>query len=415
MNENHSLAIRVTSRLQWSHSTLLLAASTALLSQLSGCSLPKRLAAVPHAKTTAAEVPGFQDVRYWIPESIDLMIEDAKQSLRTQQESLSASGSNGPLPELNYLAVSGGGDNGAFGAGLLVGWSEEGSRPEFGVVTGISTGALIAPFAFVGPEYDEELKKAYTEISSKNIFEERGVLSVLFDDALADTTPLWHMIEQCYDEDLLERIAQEHAKGRWLLVATTDLDALRPVIWNITKIAASKKPGALELFRKILLASASIPGFFPPVMFDVEVEGQAHQEMHVDGGAVSQVFLVPSQFGAVAEERGLVPERTGRTAYIIRNSRIDPDWASVERGTLSIAGRAITSLIQTQGIGDLYQIYLITQRHEVDFNLAYVGSDFNAVHKEQFDTEYMRQLFDYGYQLGRKGYPWRKGPPGFSD
>jgi predicted patatin/cPLA2 family phospholipase len=312
---------------------------------------------------------------------------------------------------MNFLAISGGGDRGAFSAGLLVGWTESGNRPDFAVVTGVSTGALIAPFAFVGPEYDPTLKTIYTNIGPNDIFNSRNMFLAFFNDALKDSTPLWDLVERYVNEELLERIAEKYSKGPVLFVATTDLDARLPVIWNMGEIAASKDPKSLELFRKILLASASIPGVFPPVMIDVEVDGAPYQEMHVDGGAAAQVFLFPSSLGGTIRDKGLWIERE-RIAFIIRNARLDPDWASIDRRMLSIFGRALSSLIQSQGVGDLYQIYLNTQQNEVDFNLAYIGNDFDVQSREDFDTEYMRALFDYGYQIAREGYPWQKRPPG---
>ncbi|MGH8608631.1 MAG: patatin family protein, partial [Gammaproteobacteria bacterium] len=191
----------------------------------------------------------------------------------------------------------------------------------------------------------------------------------------------------------------------------TDLDARQAVIWNMGKIAASGHPEALELFHKIMLASAAIPGTFPPVMIDVEADGKRYQEMHVDGGAMAQVFLYPPSIKVsdVSKREGIVRQRH---LYVIRNARLDPDWAEVERRTLTIAGRAISSLIQTQGIGDLYKIYALAQRDGIDYNLAYIPKTFDAPHKEAFDTEYMRKLFQTGYDLAVKGYSWEKTPPG---
>jgi hypothetical protein len=197
-----------------------------------------------------------------------------------------------------------------------------------------------------------------------------------------------------------------------LFVATVDLDARQTVLWNLTKIAASKDPKALDLFRSLMIASAAIPGAFPPVMIDVEANGRAYQEMHVDGGTMSQVFVYPPSLDIEALSRKLGTQRE-RRAYIIRNARLDPEWAQVDRRTMSIAGRAISSLIHTQGIGDLYRIYLTSQRDGVDFNLAYVPATFNAPRREEFDTEFMRALFKTGYDMAAKGYPWEKVPPGF--
>ncbi len=383
---------------------------------LQGCATPTRLAAVPVQDTTRAEIPGVPNARYWVDTDIEPFIRDAIASAQRERDYLARTGHRGPLPPIQFLAISGGGDDGAFGAGLLVGWTETGTRPEFKGVTGISTGALIAPFAFLGPEYDDELRTVYTTIGPPDVLKPRGLLAALTSDGLADNSPLFELISRHVNAEFLARIATEYEKGRLLLIGTTNLDARRPVIWNMGAIAVAARdnPKALDLFRKIMLASAAIPGAFPPTLFDVEVDGQPHQEMHVDGGAMAQVFLYPPRmFDLIRQQGAKVPARA-RSVYIIRNARLDPEWATVQRSTLSIAGRAVSSLIQTQGLGDLYRIYLTAQRDGLDYNLAYIGADFTAPRKEDFDNEYMRALFDYGYQLGRKGYPWHKTPPGLT-
>ena len=314
------------------------------------------------------------------------------------------------LPPAYFLAISGGGDDGAFGAGLLCGWSDAGTIPSFKLVTGVSTGAMIAPFAFLGRAYSGRLRTMYTTIKPSDIAEKRGVYGALFSDALADTTPLFQLISRNVDEQMLADIAREYARGRLLLIGTTSLDEQRPVIWNIGAIAASGRPGALELIRKVLLASAAIPGAFPPVMIDVEAGGRRYQEMNVDGGAVVQTFLYPPDIRQYVNPQAAQYARE-RHAYIIRNGRLDPDWASVDRRFLTIAGRAISTMIHYSGYNDILRIYGTTKRDGVDYNLAYIDSDFPAIKHEQFDPAYLRALFDYGYAKGRRGYPWRKAPP----
>lgn len=382
-----------------------------LLFLLSACSAPMRQLAVPQTLTAQAEVAGFPDVRYLVSPEMPGFAKDAVDSFYREQAHLAKTGQSNSLPTANFLALSGGGDDGAFGAGLLCGWTAHGNRPEFKAVTGISTGALIAPFAFLGPKYDFVLEKVYTKTQPKDILEERSIFSVIFDDAMADNTPLKRLLGQYVNEGMLKEIAEEYARGRLLLIATTNLDARKAVIWNMGKIAATGHPDALKLFQQIMLASAAIPGAFPPVMIDVEADGKRYQEMHVDGGAMAQVFLYPPSLkvGDLSKERNVQRERR---LYVIRNSRLDPDWAEVERRAVSIAGRAITSLIQTQGIGDLYKIYAETSRDGIDFNLAYIPKSFNAPHREEFDTNYMRQLFQTGYDLAINGYHWEKKPPG---
>jgi hypothetical protein len=308
-----------------------------------------------------------------------------------------------------YLAVSGGGDNGAFGAGLLNGWSELGTRPTFKVVTGVSTGALIAPFAFLGPAYDGSLREVYTTMTPDRVYRARGLSAAVFNESMADTTPLSQVIAHYLDQGLLDAIAAEYQKGRLLLIGTTDLDAQRPVIWNIGAIAASGNLGALDLVRKILRASAAIPGAFQPVLIDVELDGKKYQELHVDGGAIAQLFLYPpsidlSQLGV----------KRGRHAYIIRNARLDPDYAMAERRTISIAGRAVNTMLASSGKNDVLRLYFICQRDGVDYNLAYIGSDFDVPKEEEFDQAFMRALYDYGYRQIQAGQAWHKAPPGLS-
>jgi hypothetical protein len=389
------------------------ALAVALLVQLPGCSTLDRLPAVPAADTTRAVIPGIPNARYFVDADVKPFGRDAIAAVQREKVHLARTGYQGLLPPANVLAISGGGDDGAFGAGLLVGWTKTGTRPEFKVVTGVSTGALIAPFAFLGPKEDDTLRSLYTTIGPSDILKQRLPLVGLFSDGMADNHPLYELISRHINSEFLARVAYEYQeKGRLLLIGTTNLDARRPVIWNMGEIAASKAPQALDLFRRIMLASAAIPGAFPSTMIDVEVNGNHHQEMHVDGGAQTQVFIYPpGLFDTLRHGGGKIPQRE-RSVYIIRNARLDPDWASVGRGTLSVAQRAISSLIQTQGVGDLFRIYLTAQQDGLEYNLAYIGADFTAPHQEDFGTAYMQALFEYGYRLASNGYPWQKAPPG---
>lgn len=386
---------------------ILIAAATQL--GLAGCATPGRLPAVPAASIPQAQT-GLGQIRYLVARETDTFAADARAALKREHDWLASQGHSGPLPTVNFLAVSGGGDNGAFGAGLLNGWTAAGTRPQFKVVTGVSTGALIAPFAFLGPKYDYVLQRVYTQTSQKDIFKKRGLIKGIFGDAMADTSPLASIIASYVNRQLLDEIAAEYAKGRVLLVGTGNLDSLEPVIWNMTAIAAHKDPRAISLFRSILLASASIPGAFPPVMIDVDVNGTRYQEMHVDGGTMAQVFLFPPSI--TAERIGADASRK-RVLYVIRNARLDADWASVERRTLPISTRAIGSLTRTQGIGDLYRIFATAQKDGIDFNLAYIPPTFSVPHREEFDTNYMQQLYGVGRQMALAGYQWQKYPPGY--
>ncbi|WP_245300018.1 patatin-like phospholipase family protein [Methylocystis bryophila] len=385
----------------------------AVASLLIACSSLDGRNAVPPAERAEALVLGLPNARFFMDEPKAMAAEQQRALLREARQAGARKG--GELPTAYLLSLSGGGDNGAFGAGLLVGWTAHGDRPKFKLVTGVSTGALIAPFAFLGPEYDGPLTEVYTTIDPEKVFEKRFLpVAALAQDALSSTHPLYELISHYVDEPLLARIAAEYEKGRLLLIQTTDLDAGRPVIWNIGAIAASGRPEAIDLVRHILLASASIPAAFPPVMFDVEAAGKPYQEMHVDGGAVSQAFLVPPSLNTITVLRK-EGYRRNVVAYVIRNGRLVTEWTDVEKLTLSIAEKAVSTMINYNGVGDLYRIYLQTQRSKAAFNLAYIGEDFRAPHPYEFDTAYMRALYDYAFAKASKGYSWRHAPPGFED
>jgi predicted patatin/cPLA2 family phospholipase len=311
--------------------------------------------------------------------------------------------------EHNYLALSGGGANGAFGAGLLTGWTRAGTRPEFTFVTGISTGALSAPFAYLGADWDQQLEQVYTSFSTKDLVK-KTPLAAVTSSAVFSTKGLQGMIARFFDETVMEAVAAEFRdKGRQLSIGTTNLDTLRPVNWNITRIAASGHPDSLELIRKVMLASASIPIAFPPVQIEVEVDGQNYDELHVDGGAAAQIFLYPAGIDwARVLERLEVQGRPN--VYLIRNSCYTPDWKEMKPLLLPIALRTVKSLIRTQGIGDMFRVYLAAQRDGLDFHLADIPKDFETQPAEQFDPAYMRQLFDLGHGLAESGYPWKRTP-----
>jgi hypothetical protein len=327
--------------------------------------------------------------------------------------------STGPSGErvYNYLAISGGGSDGAFGAGLIHGWTESGIRPHFKIVTGVSTGALIAPFAFLGPDYDDELKASYTTIDSAKIFIPRGILPLLWSEAAASTEPLQELIETYITEAVLEAIAAEHAKGRRLYVASTNLDAEQPVIWDMGAIASSSSSDRLTLFRKVLLASASIPSMFPPVFMDVAIDGNKYQEMHVDGGVFFQSFFVGSMIDLPSTIRAAHPDYTGpvkQHLYVIRNGWVSPTPQPVQRALPSISMRAILSMLKVSGINDLWRLYLSTRDDDVQFHYVAIPADYVPSTIEQFNREEMNREFNYGREMALKGIPWRNAPPGYA-
>ena len=385
------------------------------LSLASGCSTLERGAPMPPAVADQVTVLGIQNGRFWPDTQGEALLREGVQALERERAAAritsgSSGGSTVNLSPANFLAVSGGGDDGAFGAGLICGWSDSGKMPTSKLVTGVSTGSMIAPFAFLGGAYIGRLRTLYTTIKPEDISEDAGLFGALFGEALADTEPLARLISRYVDQQMLADIAREYARGRLLLIGTTSLDEQRPVIWNLGAIAASGHPGALELTRKVLLASAAIPGAFPPVMIEVDAAGRRYQEMNVDGGAVVQTFLYPPDTGLRVDLRSAEHARQ-RHAYIVRNGRLDPDWAKVDRRFLKIVGRAISTMIHYSGYNDILRIYATTKRDGVDYNLAYIEPDFPDMKHEEFDPAYLRALFDYGYAKGRQGSAWHKAPP----
>ena len=385
--------------------------SALLVLVLAACSgLPR--SPVPQAFEAEAQVIGMgpTPVRFWgdeLPPHADAYVKKKWAQTRANRPELLAKGRR---PNINFLAISGGGSDGAFGAGLISGWTASGKRPDFDVVTGVSTGALTAPFAFLGPKYDEAMKHVYTQTSTKDVAIMRPVRGLLGGDSLASNVPLAKVIAHYVDENFLQEVAAEHNKGRRLLIGTTNLDAERPVVWDMGEIASSGHPESLQLFRTVLLASAAIPAVFPPGFVKVAANGAVYDEMHVDGGATRQVFLMPTQFMAkpIDHSIGVNPVRR---AYIIRNGRVTPSYKPVKDKTLSIAGRAVSSLIKSQGVGDLYELYEFTRRNGIEYKLAYIPGDFADTSTSSFDPAYMTALYDLGFKMGRAGYPWKTTPP----
>lgn len=390
-----------------------------------GCDAPARLAPLPPALRATASLQGFPAGAHLVLDGTDdqLMGRMALSALRREIAYAEKTGAS-ELGPAAFLAISGGGENGAYGAGLLTGWSALGTRPEFKAVTGVSTGALIAPFAFLGPAYDKELERFYTTIGKKDVMVSRGLISAVLGESFYDSTPLLHLIRSVLTPEMVAAIAREHTdKGRLLCVATTNLDVPVGVLWDIGLIAASGHENAAGLIARILLASASIPGAFPPVMIDVEAGGRRYQEMHVDGGTVAQVVFYPASFtgddlvapkpAEAARLRRAAVDRQ-RSIYVIRNSRPGADPEMVDRSMLTIAGRALSTLISTQGVGDLYQLYVTAQRDHIDYNVSCIPESFSEKLREPFDTTYMNKLYQVGRAAIASGAPWSKYPPGYN-
>jgi len=313
-------------------------------------------------------------------------------------------------PVVETLALSGGGSDGAFGAGVLAGWTKRGDRPEFQVVTGVSAGAIIAPFAFLGPSEDDKLHTIWTQYKQDEVVTPEIFSGLFGGPALASTEPLENLIAQYIDRDFLDRIAAQYKRGRILMVLTTNLDAQRPVVWNMGEIALNRSPAATDLFRKVILASAAIPAAFPPVKIEVEADGKIYDELHVDGGTTREVFVMPVDAPLKAFD-SLYSKPPIRRFFIIKNGKAAPEQEVVKATTLQIASRSISTLIKSQNQGEVYHIYRVAIDGGADFNFMSVPDTFDFKTKQIYDPKYQAALYSEGVEEGRKG-DWLKAPPG---
>jgi hypothetical protein len=396
--------------LAWLAHCVLLVLSLAL----AGCgALPRN--GVPSELMSGATIPGMPDVRAPAGLLSTVMARDMAESFAQESASDFLAMADGTVL-YPHLALSGGGANGAFGAGFLNGWSSTGKRPTFKVVTGVSTGALMAPFAFLGPARDVALHEFYTTTRSRDIFALGAFLStvreLLFGEGIADTSPLVTLIARHIDEDFLHEIALAHQSGRRLYIGTVDLDSQRFIIWNMGLIAISGHPDALPLFRRVMLASAAIPVAFSPVFFEVEAAGRRYDEMHVDGGVAAQVFYSGGLFSA-RELRQKAGRGTAREdIYVIHNGQLAAHTATTRRSVPDIARRTFKAAGISAVIGDLFRIYALALREHSGYHWITIPEGINLAGNEIFDPVVMQQLYDVGYEIARAGPPWNILPPG---
>jgi predicted acylesterase/phospholipase RssA len=275
----------------------------------------------------------------------------------------------------------------------------------------VSAGALIAPFAFLGSAYDRQLTEIFNRYGGDDIYESAVLAGALGGNAIASSAPLKRLIDKFVTPQMVAEIAASCANGRMLLVSTTNLDAERPVFWDVCKIARRGNRQAVELIRSILLASASIPGVFPPVRIKVVANGRHYEELHVDGGPTRQVFLSPNgfRFGEIDKAIG---RKIKRNLYIIRNGKIGPEFEETRENLLAIGQRSLYTTLKYQALGDLARIHAKAKADGIDFHLAAIPDDFRAVLSKPFDSAYMKALYRVGHQLGREGQPWLKSPVG---
>lgn len=376
---------------------------------VTGCATARR--PVPQDLTTKALIGNMDDVRMMQGQHNTKLQESLLESALHERPGDFPAGPDG-VKTYPILAISGGGANGAYGAGLMKGWSEEGSRPVFKVVTGVSTGAISAPYVFLGKEFDCELEKYYTTMSTKDVMAGKGPIGMLFGDSIASNKPLEKVIAAAATPEMLERIAEEHRRGRRLYVGTCNIDSQKFVVWDMGAIAAKGDRG---LFRRVIVASAAIPIVFPPSVFHVDAEGQCYDEFHTDGGTMTQVFAVGKLLEGMqgqAKKLGIDPSKVRARLYIIRNGYMSPKYSPVKDTIPSIAARSFDTIIDSQGIGDAYRIYTFTKERGTDYNLAFIPPDYKDESKEMFDPCAMQKLFLRGYEDAVKGYKWHKAPPG---
>lgn len=376
---------------------------------IAGCTARAPVRTPPTPETYAAAfVPGAPDARFWgddvLPPEVIAEAGATLRGLLTRRWREAGRPAEGV--DFTVLALSGGGPDGAFAAGLLNGWTESGDRPVFDVVTGISVGALIAPFAFVGPSGDAALQTIFTELDGTSVAELALFSALMGALGIADTQPLRASLRQFIDEPFLARVADGFREGRALLIGTTNIDAGRPVIWNMGAIAEA---GMIDLFREVMIASASIPGAFPPVGIEVTDGTNVYTEFHVDGGVTHSVILGPAGVdGAVPRD---LPFPVSQTIYVIQNNALAPPFEPVPSRLTAIATRSLSTLIRGQTNGDLTAIYLVAQALGADFRLAFVPPGFYAS-ATGFDPAYMRALFERARDDALDGVPWLERPPG---
>lgn len=359
----------------------------------SGCATAPRLD-TPPASPIDAQPPGFSYPIRTDTLDFDFFIENASRS--TAAVVAASDGS------IDILALSGGGAGGAFGAGVLVGLTNAQTRPRFEIVTGVSTGALIAPFAFLGSDWDGKLTEAYRGEATDGLLQSRGI-GVLFDSSVFHGEPLRELVEHFVTDELVAAVAKEAATGRLLLVATTDLDREDTVIWNLGRIAQRGGDQARELFRDVLVASSSVPGVFPPVMIDVEKDGKKYEEMHVDGGASTPFFIAPDAAMLIGEPpAGL----RGATISVIINGQAASGPRTTLNNAVDVAARSFNAVLNHMTRTALAQTDAFAERGGLDFRFTTIPADVKFGGSLAFDEKSMRETFDYGMRCATRGLAW---------
>jgi predicted acylesterase/phospholipase RssA len=286
---------------------------------------------------------------------------------------------------------------------VLVGWSETGRRPEFDVVTGVSTGSFMAALVFAGPKYDAVLKKIYTTYSNSDIYEDKGAAG-LVTESLLDDAPLRRLIERIVTRSFVVELAAQHAKGRRLYVATTNLDSGELVVWDLGAIAAGDRADPVLMVQKVLRASAAVPGFFAPVYIKPQ-KGVEVRQAHVDGGVKAPVLIKSFMFDQPARERNL---------YVIVNGSLARLNAGqpVKASVTDIGRKSITELLRSLTDASLYQAYAAARNSGSNFRLLAIPDDVQpSLNALDFNKPTMQRLYTAGRALALKPDPWSREPP----
>jgi len=336
------------------------------------------------------------------PETVRTVTEDrasfAKDTERFMIRLRKASGGG----VVNILALSGGGTGAAFGAGALTGLSKAGTRPYFHVVTGVSAGALTAPFAFLGPTWDDALTESFSGQRSGNLVQ-FSVTGLLFGSSIFRGKPLADLVNHYATEEMLQAIAVEAAKGRLLLIATTDLDSERTVIWDMGAIAMHGGPEGLKLFRQVLIASASIPGLFPPVMIPVETSGTILEEMHVDGSTTASLFIAPEIASVLPDQlAGL----RGGNIYVVANGQYGATTITTRVRTMAITKRGIKASLHSSTRGAVLATLALATRNDMNLQVTAIPDDYPLNGLLDLKPERMRALFNFGAECAMRGELW---------
>ncbi|CAN5511419.1 patatin-like phospholipase family protein [soil metagenome] len=321
-------------------------------------------------------------------------------------------GRTGPIRPLNVLALSAGGKFGAYTAGVLAGWQASGTRPqEFDVVTGVSSGAIIAVYAFLGPHYDPILKQFFTETTEKQLFDKKPFRYMLKYGSIAVADPMMEIISRELNTNVMNEIRAAHQAGRRLYIATLGVQSKREVFWDIGAIACSGRPDADDLVKKIILAAVSIPGLLPPVYFDVVVDGCRYKEMHSDGGAVTQIFMKLADHQATPMPGYKWLDKSN--LYILAAGKLYPDPTKAQLNLLARVSNSVSSSLYALYRAELCKLYALCMVSGMSYNIISLDPTLEVDHKSTtFNIEQMKTLYNSGYQQSCGGVPWRKMPPG---